>query len=47
MKTDMGGIDAPTDPRQSARGILDLIERKIVPEAKFNFVDYAGREMPL
>lgn len=47
MKTDMGGADAPTTPRQSASGILDLIERKVVPNAKFNFVDYTGREMPI
>ncbi|MFC0216735.1 SDR family NAD(P)-dependent oxidoreductase [Paenibacillus chartarius] len=49
MKTDMGGENAPTDPRQSANGILDLIERKIVPDAssKFHFVDYTGKMMPI
>ncbi|SFE10824.1 NAD(P)-dependent dehydrogenase, short-chain alcohol dehydrogenase family [Paenibacillus catalpae] len=47
MKTDMGGENAPTNPRQSAKGILDLIEGRIVPETRFNFVDYTGKEMPI
>lgn len=47
MKTDMGGDQAPTDPRKSAAGILDLIERKVVPDTKFHFVDYTGKEMPI
>ncbi|SDX86570.1 SDR family oxidoreductase [Paenibacillus sp. CF384] len=48
MKTDMGGENAPTDPRASARGIVDLLERRIVPEElRFQFVDYTGKEMPI
>jgi NAD(P)-dependent dehydrogenase (short-subunit alcohol dehydrogenase family) len=47
MKTDMGGEQAPTDPRQSSKGILDMIEGRIVPQGKFNFVDYTGKEMPI
>jgi Dehydrogenases with different specificities (related to short-chain alcohol dehydrogenases) len=47
MKTDMGGENAPTDPRQSAKGILDMIEGQIMPKGKFNFVDYSGKEMPI
>ncbi|NBD22956.1 SDR family oxidoreductase [Paenibacillus glycinis] len=47
MKTDMGGENAPTDPRASAKGILDLIERKAIPVSRFNFVDYRGQEMPI
>lgn len=47
MKTDMGGEQAPTDPRKSAAGILDLIERKVVPDAKFHFIDYTGKEMAI
>jgi NAD(P)-dependent dehydrogenase (short-subunit alcohol dehydrogenase family) len=47
MKTDMGGENAPTDPRNSARGIVDLIERKIVTNSRFNFVDYTGKAMPI
>lgn len=47
MKTDMGGEEAPTDPRSSARGIVDQIERRIVPESRFHFVDYTGKAMPI
>ncbi|RKP53886.1 SDR family oxidoreductase [Cohnella endophytica] len=47
MRTDMGGSNAPTDPRLPARGILDLIERHTVPGARFRFVDYTGKEMPI
>jgi NAD(P)-dependent dehydrogenase (short-subunit alcohol dehydrogenase family) len=47
IRTDMGGESAPTDPRRSAAGILDLIERKVVPVAKFHFVDYTGNEMQI
>ncbi|MBO7745935.1 SDR family NAD(P)-dependent oxidoreductase [Paenibacillus sp. MWE-103] len=47
MKTDMGGPSAPGNPRDSASGILDMIERKIVPAAPFDFVDHAGKEMPI
>ncbi|WP_313999547.1 SDR family oxidoreductase [uncultured Paenibacillus sp.] len=47
MKTDMGGENAPTDPRSSARGIVDQIERRIVPESRFRFVDYSGKAMPI
>nr|WP_221626885.1 SDR family oxidoreductase [Cohnella lubricantis] len=47
MKTDMGGEKAPTDPRKSAIGIMDLIERKVVPDTPFHFVDYTGNAMPI
>ena len=47
MKTDMGGMQAPTNPRDSARGILDLIERTKVTHSSFRFVDYYGNEMPI
>lgn len=47
MKTDMGGESAPTDPRLSAKGILDLTEGRVVPDCRFNFVDYTGKEMPI
>lgn len=47
MRTDMGGERAALDPQESAQSILDLIERKIVPDAKYHFVDYAGKEMPI
>lgn len=47
MQTDMGGKDATLDPRESARGIMDLIERKIEPKSSFQFVDHVGREMEI
>lgn len=47
MRTDMGGENAPTDPRYSARGIVDQIEGKIVPDSRFNFVDSTGNAMPI
>lgn len=47
MKTDMGGENAPTDPRESARGILEQIEGKIVPDGRFNFVDAKGKAMQI
>ncbi|MEY2196154.1 SDR family oxidoreductase [Neobacillus sp. BF23-41] len=47
MKTDMGGENAPSDPREAARGILDLIECKVMPKTKFQFVDHTGKEMPI
>lgn len=47
MKTDMGGENAPTDPRNSARGIVDQMEGRIVPESRYNFVDYTGKSMQI
>jgi NAD(P)-dependent dehydrogenase (short-subunit alcohol dehydrogenase family) len=47
IKTDMGGENAPNDPRSSALGIVDQIERRIVPESRFHFVDYSGKAMPI
>lgn len=45
MYTDMGGNQAPTDPRASARGILDLIERRKETDSRWQFVDYTGQSM--
>ncbi|REE57416.1 NAD(P)-dependent dehydrogenase (short-subunit alcohol dehydrogenase family) [Paenibacillus taihuensis] len=45
MYTDMGGNQAPTDPRASARGILDLIERRTQTDSRWQFVDYTGQSM--
>jgi NAD(P)-dependent dehydrogenase (short-subunit alcohol dehydrogenase family) len=47
IRTDMGGASAPNDPRNSAFGILDLMERKIVTNNPFRFVDHAGHTMPI
>ncbi|SEO84362.1 SDR family oxidoreductase [Paenibacillus sp. OV219] len=45
MFTDMGGKQAPTDPRDSAHGIFDLIERRIETDSQWQFVDYRGQTM--
>ncbi|WP_151737581.1 SDR family oxidoreductase ['Paenibacillus yunnanensis' Narsing Rao et al. 2020] len=47
MHTDMGGSSAPTDPRRSAEGILDLLEQRKPPQEHFRFVDYTGKDMPI
>ncbi|MNP41852.1 C-factor [compost metagenome] len=47
MQTDMGGAEAPTNPNQSAEGILDLIEKRTTPEGHFMFVDYTGKDMKI
>ncbi|MEK3752077.1 SDR family oxidoreductase [Paenibacillus sp. FSL E2-8871] len=47
MQTDMGGAEAPTNPNQSAGGILDLIEKRTTPEGHFMFVDYTGKNMKI
>ncbi len=45
MKTEMGGKQAPLNPRESAEGIFDIMERKI--EIYSSYVDYMGKAMPL
>lgn len=45
MKTEMGGKQAPLNPRESAEGIFDIMERKI--EIYSSYVDYRGKAMPL
>ncbi|WNS46791.1 SDR family oxidoreductase [Paenibacillus sp. MMS20-IR301] len=47
MFTDMGGAAAPTNPRTSADGILQLIEQRTMPEGRFMFVDYTGKDMEI
>ncbi|QGG57800.1 SDR family oxidoreductase [Paenibacillus sp. B01] len=47
MRTDMGGEQAKLDPRESARGIADLIERRVEVPPGFRFVDYLGRPMAI
>lgn len=47
MHTDMGGEQAPTNPRSSAKGIIDLIQQHATPEGKFMFVDYTGKDMKI
>ncbi|WP_379159937.1 SDR family oxidoreductase [Paenibacillus sp. sgz5001063] len=47
MHTDMGGEEAPTNPRRSAEGIIRLIEQRVTPEGRFMFVDYTGKDMDI
>ncbi|MEK4063376.1 MULTISPECIES: SDR family oxidoreductase [Paenibacillus] len=47
MHTDMGGEEAPTNPRSSAEGIISLIEQRRAPEGHFRFVDYTGKDMKI
>lgn len=47
MPTDMGGSKAPTSPRTSAEGILSLIEQRSLPEGRFMFMDYTGKDMEI
>jgi NAD(P)-dependent dehydrogenase (short-subunit alcohol dehydrogenase family) len=47
MKTDMGGEDAPTQPLDTAKGILDIIERKVTITSKISFINHLGKPMPL
>lgn len=47
IRTDMGGRQAPLEPSDSARGILDIAEGKTRVADELSFVDYAGRAMPL
>jgi NAD(P)-dependent dehydrogenase (short-subunit alcohol dehydrogenase family) len=47
IKTDMGGEKAPGTPGESAQGILDIIEQKMVPEDKASFINFKGEPMPL
>ncbi|GAB2536842.1 SDR family oxidoreductase [Gracilibacillus alcaliphilus] len=45
MRTDMGGKNAPTDPYDTARAIIDIAEGKNKVNNRFRFVDYQGRSM--
>ncbi len=47
MRTNMGGVDAPADPRDIAAGIVDILERKKKIYSKIAFIDSTGRPMPL
>ena len=47
MRTNMGGDDAPANPRDIAVGILSILERKTSIYSKIAFIDSTGRPMPL
>jgi len=45
VKTDMGGPKAPTESAESAKGIIDVVERS-TPKDSGHYLDYKGRELP-
>ncbi|AGC42652.1 CsgA protein [Myxococcus stipitatus DSM 14675] len=45
VKTDMGGPDAPLPPRESVRGMLNIIDG-LRAEHSGRFFDYQGEEVP-
>jgi len=47
MKTDMGGEEAPSDPLETASGIMNIIERKTTITSKISFITHQGKPMPL
>jgi len=47
IKTDMGGEKAPGSPRESAQGIVDIIERKKEVPRSHTFINFKGDPMPL
>lgn len=46
IKTDMGGEKAPGTPEESARGILDIIEKKQKIDGNTSFINFKGEPMP-
>ncbi|WP_226527524.1 SDR family oxidoreductase [Metabacillus niabensis] len=47
IKTDMGGDKAPGTPEESARGILDIVERKLKVIGNPTFINSKGEHMSL
>lgn len=47
MRTDMGGPQASTDPNVTAKGIVDIMERKPEVTGPYVFMDYLGKPMPI
>ena len=45
VRTDMGGPGAPLLPEDSARGILNVVERLTITDSG-KFFDYTGKELP-
>ena len=44
VATDMGGSNAPVSPQESARGILDYVERARLADSG-RFVDFQGEPL--
>jgi len=47
IKTDMGGNDATGYPKDSANGILNIVEGKTEVTSKLGYIDFNGKEMTL
>jgi NAD(P)-dependent dehydrogenase (short-subunit alcohol dehydrogenase family) len=47
IRTDMGGGNAPGDPRESAQGILDIAEGRTAVAPEHFFINYKGDPMPI
>ncbi|MBO1511335.1 SDR family oxidoreductase [Metabacillus bambusae] len=47
IKTDMGGEKAPGTPEESAKGIIDIIEKKQKITGTSSFINTQGEPMPL
>lgn len=46
MNTVMGKENAQMEPRESAEGIFDVIEKRIDPKLEIPFINYKGEQMP-
>lgn len=46
IRTPMGGDHAPGDPADTAAGLLDLVERRVVPDQDSWMINYKGEPMP-
>jgi NAD(P)-dependent dehydrogenase (short-subunit alcohol dehydrogenase family) len=47
IKTDMGGINAPGNPKKSAKGIIDIAESAPEVSPEHFFINYNGEPMPI
>ena len=45
VKTDMGGVEAPTTVTESVRGLLSVIEKATLKESG-KFLDFEGKDVP-
>ncbi|MFD3259060.1 SDR family oxidoreductase [Paenibacillus lentus] len=46
IRTPMGGEQAPGDPKNTALGLINLAERRVVPEQESWMITYKGEPMP-
>ncbi|WP_338556344.1 hypothetical protein [Paenibacillus sp. KS-LC4] len=43
----MGGGEAPLDARDSARGIIGLLEQRRMLDSRFMFANHEGNPLPI